>query len=399
MCRWNIHAQLMRNPFTRVVLIAVASVVLLVFVAFMIWLFKPAKRLEVFILDKTVPTKERREHKSLHWVLNHHKYVDTNHDLYNLKEDYYGFFPINPEKEQFDFRSLSIRDVDDISDSVDLAYYADTYGVYYNDWYTKEGPVVSGQQKVYGGLNHNDYLLLKALKEKGKTIVTEFVLLDKSASGLVRKKTENLLHLRWQGWIGRYFPSLDTGACPGWIIKLHRSQNKGRWPYTGPGIVLVHKYGKVMVLDTKKHLNSPLPMIITGSELGERSKLPGRIEYPNWFDIVQTDSTSRVMANFHLPTSARGDSLLESHRLSPEFPAIIHHEGDYKFYYFAGDFSQNPVSTTTSYFAGIKAIDFLFYNPNNNNSSARFFWQYYIPLVEGIMKETHQESIASSANE
>jgi len=74
-----------------------AIIFLLILVSFLLWFFKPKKELNVFLLDKTVPTKERNEHKSFHWVLNHNRYVKPDKERYKLKEDYYGFFPTNPE--------------------------------------------------------------------------------------------------------------------------------------------------------------------------------------------------------------------------------------------------------------------------------------------------------------
>jgi hypothetical protein len=385
----------MRNPFIRVILIVLSSILLGVLVAFLIWVLKPSHHLEVFILNKTVPTQERREHQSFHWVLNHEKYVKQDGGRYELKKDYYGFFPINPEKQQFDFRSLSLRDVETISEQVDLAYFADTYGVYYNDWYTENGPDVSGEQKVYGGLNQNDYLLLKALMEKGKTILTEFVLLDKSASGLVRKKTEDLLHLQWEGWIGKHFESLKPDSCPAWIVELYRSQNQGKWPFMSSGVILIHKYGKVVVLEDQTHLAGDMPVIQTRPQLARQYNLPDTIPYANWFDIIQTDSVGQVLANFQLKTTPAGDSILNNFRLKADFPAIIHHAADHRFYYFAGDFSQNNIRTTTSYFEGTGLVDFLFHT-QDQRSSTYFFYRYYRPLIRGILKETHQNARQAS---
>lgn len=381
----------MKKVFARALLALPVVLLLLIAGSFLIWAVKPSRPLDVFILNKTVPTQQRHEHRSLHWVLNHHKYVKKDNSRYQLKKDYYGFFPINPEEEKFDFRSLSLRDVERISDSVDMAFYADTYGVYYNDWYTGKGPDVSDTQKVYGGLNQNDYLLLKALKEKGKTIVTEFVLLDQSASNLVRRKTEELLHLQWEGWIGKYFSSLRPNAIPGWIRDLYNSRNKESWPYSGPGVVLIHKYGKVVVLEEGQHLDQAMPQIITQPQLAGRFTLPTRMPYPNWFDITLTDSTNQVAARFQLNTTSQGDSLLNNFRLKPTFPAIIQHKESYRFYYFAGDFSQNPVSTPASYFEGIHHLDFLLYD-DEPASSGRFFWKYYLPLTRGILREVYQDN-------
>jgi hypothetical protein len=366
---------------------------LLVLVSFLLWFFGPKKELNVFILDKTVPSKERKEHKSFHWVLNHNRYVKENQKRYRLKEDYYGFFPINAEKEQFDFKSVSLRDVESISRSVDFAYFADTYGVYYNDWYQKTKSKVRSEQKVYGDLNQNDYLLLKELINKGKTIVTEFVLLNKTTSGLVREKTEDLLKFHWEGWLGRYFHSLDTlknPDFPNWIVELYNNQNKQKWSFRNDGIVLIHKYGKIVVLDASKHLKEKGPTIHSNKKFAEKYHLPQTITYPYWFDIVKSNNPNHVSASFHIPANSYGDSILAENNLSTDFPAIINHSDNYSFYYFAGDFCQNPIYTTTSFFKGIRAIDFFFYSEENPDR-AEFFWKYYIPLMEGILEDTYSK--------
>ncbi len=371
-----------------------AVIFLLALLSFLIWFFNPKKTLEVFILNKTVPTKQRNEHKSFHWVLNNNRYVKSNHDRYKLKEDYYGFFPIDPEEQQFDFRNIALSEINQISSNSDIAYYADTYGVYYNDWYQNLEAKTKTEQKVYGGLNQNDYLLLKALIDKEKTIVTEFVLLNKTTSPQIRKKTEELLNFNWEGWIGRYFHSLDfeeNPDFPKWIVDLYEEQNDAKWNYKGSGIVLIHRFGTTIVLEGSRHLTRDVPEIQTQRKFAEKFGLPLILEYPYWFDIVTTNSPNETVAHFELPTTALGDSLLAGYDINATFPAIINHSGNYNLYYFAGDFCQNPVDTRLSFFSGIQWIDFLFYS-DDKADRAKFFWKYYIPLMKGILEDTYTET-------
>ena len=288
---------------------------------------------------------------------------------------------------------MNIADVRSISDSIDLAYYTDLYGVYYDNRYGKRSPHISPEQKVYGGLNQNDYLLLKALKEKHKTIVTEFILLDKPTSDLVRQKTENLFDLYWEGWVGKYFHSLDASKnrdFPEWIINLYKKQNNNTWPFKKDGVVLVHKYGKVLVLESDTHLNHPCPVIQTTENFQEKYQLPAKINYSNWFDVVSTGTTNTLGASFQLQTTEKGDSLLTKYNLNPSFPAIVHHSGSYNFFYFAGDFADNPVVKQTAYFKGVKTIE-RWINSDRSCNRVNFFWDYYIPLMEGIIDSTTQE--------
>lgn len=370
-------------------------------VSMLLWGVKPKKELDVFVLDKTVPTKERRKHKSLFWVLNHEKFVKPNQKPYKLSEDYFGFYPLSSEKEEFTFKSLAMTDLKPLAESVDVAYYTDTYGVYYKDWYSNKSPKLKPRQKVYGGLNHTDYLFLKELKEKGKTIITEFVMLGEPTSDLVRTKTEILFDIQWKGWIGKYFHTLDTvqtgqKAVPDWIVKLYMNRHNERWEFTEGGLVLVHKYGKVLVLEDTKELKGTALNLITSESFQEKYQLPEKLEYYNWFDIVLNTGDNEIPAHFKLNVTPKGDSLLTDNGLEPVFPAIIHKQSDYKFFYFAGDFSDNPIATWSYYFQGVRTLK-PFLGNRKNNSSGSFFWNYYVPLVDKILADCHKDKIKSES--
>ena len=54
-----------------------------------------------------------------------------------------------------------------------LVYFADTYGVFFNDWY--RGIIKARKsRKLYGGLNNNDFLLIKEMKDRNKLIIMEY---------------------------------------------------------------------------------------------------------------------------------------------------------------------------------------------------------------------------------
>src|SRR5512147_360050 len=58
-----------------------------------IWWWTPERRLDVAVLDNTVPDATYREHRGLFWVLNQQKYRSSTHGAYRAERDYYGFFP------------------------------------------------------------------------------------------------------------------------------------------------------------------------------------------------------------------------------------------------------------------------------------------------------------------
>jgi hypothetical protein len=138
------------------------------------WQLTPSKQLNILIVDKTVLTPDAREHRSLNWVLTYKKFVKSNGDLYKPAKDYMGFFP--GKKKRFtihDLKEMTESQIDSISDHYDAVYYTDSYGIYYNEWY-RDTLETEHSEKVYGGLDENDFLLIQKMKEKNKLVIAEF---------------------------------------------------------------------------------------------------------------------------------------------------------------------------------------------------------------------------------
>ncbi len=384
------------NKKILILIIAVGIILLTLIGSWLFWYIKPAKPLNIYILDKTVPTTDRTEHKSLVWLLNHNKFTLPDGSLYNVNKDYYGFFPLDTKSQEFDFKSLRIHDVKDAALDYDAVYYADTYGVYYNEWYKNQASDADISQKVYGGLNQNDYLLLKEMKELNKLIITEFNLYNAPTSGLIREKAEDMFGINWSGWTGKYFPSLDTSSnsyFPEWIVKLYMEQNNHQWPFKNSGIVLVHKFGTIAVLEHETHLSEKIPFIVSKPETVEKYGVPEKVYYPNWFDITYTGDRNDVLASFNLMVNAKGDSLLRSYNIRPVFPAVIEHDGDYRFYYFGGNFAANAINNKTAYFEGYHDL-MATLTRENYKSTKKFYRKFYLPLTSEIF-EDYYNSIQS----
>lgn len=370
-------------------IIIVGLLLIIVLGSWLLWFLKDEKPINVYILDKTVPTLKRTEHKSFNWILNHNRYVKPNGDLYDIDQDYYGFFPIHSKSQEFDFRSVRIHEIEDIAANYDMLYYTDTYGVYYNEWYKRGTKDVKHTQKVYGGLNQNDYLLLKEMKERKKLIITEFNLYNAPTNGLIREKVETLFELNWSGWTGKYFASLDTTngkKFPRWIVNLYMGQNNNQWPFKKAGIVLVHKFGTIAVLELDQHLTKEIPVIQAEQSMIERFGVPENTYYPQWFDITFAENKNDILANFTIHVNAKGDSILRKYNLKPVFPAVIEHTNDYRFYYFGGDFAENSVSNKTAFFEGYHNIVSVV-SRDNYKDTDKFYWQFYVPMMTRILDD------------
>ena len=353
------------------------------------WILKPSHTANILLMDKTVLTNEGLEHNAFDWVLSHRKYVKPDGNFYSPQKDYLGFFPLKNEEFSIkDLSKLTEYQLDSISTSLDMTYFTDTYGIYYNEWY-KQKDVTEHSAKVYGGLEKNDVIFLKKMKEKKKLILSEFNLFATPTSGSERIETELLLGLKWSGWTGRYFDQLDTvdnTTLPKWVVRLYKEQHQNKWPFTKPGIVFVHSNETLAILEKETDITNEVPLVKSFKYGVEKFNIPNEIRYPYWFEItLSTDTNNRVLSYYQLFPNERGDSILRHHNIPKIFPAAFENIKDSPFYYFCGDFTDSPVHNIFPKIIGIEYFMMFVQNNDDLNDRAPFFWRYYLPMTTKIL--------------
>ncbi|MEO6707377.1 MAG: hypothetical protein ABIN04_16170, partial [Ginsengibacter sp.] len=290
----------------RKIIIVLIAVLLLPLWMWLAWLLTSKKKLVAVIVDKTVEMSNGSQHASFTWVLNNQRFTKNATHLYKNSDDYFGFFPM--ENEKFRLKGLerfSPELLEKLSNDADIIYFTDTYGVYKNEWYKKKKEEGSGI--IYGGMSEQDIELLKKMKAKHKLIISEFNTIGSPTSDKVRGDFENLFGLKWSGWVGRYFSSLDTAInadLPAWIVSNYKSNYKGEWPFHAAGIVFVNTNGKVVILEKGNQLLEALPSIHVDADAQKKYNLPDQISYPFWFDVMQFDSSAnQPIAEFEVKTN------------------------------------------------------------------------------------------------
>jgi hypothetical protein len=376
----------MKKPLLITIIILVL-VLALPFINYLRWSFQVKKPIDVVILDKTVPTLERLNHKSLTWVLNNGRFVKKEKkNSYSFKKDYYGFAPTRPLKDRGNTKKeYHLSDLIDLPEKVDALYFADTYGVFFNDWYTGINKS-RRSRKIYGGMNNTDYLLVNEMKNRNKLIILEYNTFDYPTPAFESFRTQEKIGITFSGWSGKYFEKLDTTAknFPVWMTSMYRKEYKKPWTFTKPGIVLVSEKS-IIVLEQGTHLNDALPYIITETANCEKYGVPSSVAFDKWFDIVDP-LQSNVISKFKLETTTLGDTLLKGKMLSSSFPAVTQEPVNQRIYYFSGDFADNKVNFCTSRLKGFRGIKGLSYS-DKPNDTRRFFWLYYKPLVNTIFSD------------
>jgi hypothetical protein len=376
----------MKKPLLIVIIILVVILSLPV-VNLIRWTIQPKKPLDIITVDKTVPTPERIKHKSFTWVLTNERFVKKeNKRTYSYIKDYFGFIPTRPLREKGIGRNeYRLADVIPLAQKNDAIYFADTYGVFFNDWYIGINKSRKSR-KLYGGLNNNDYLLIKEMRDSNKLIILEYNSFDYPTAQFESVRVQEKLGITFSGWTGKYFSTLDTTSVdfPIWMTAMYRKQYKMPWKFTKPGIVIL-KEKEIIILEEGTHLKNSMPHILTDSVLTSNWGLRSSVAFDKWFDIIDP-LESKVISKFKLETTSIGDTLLLANALTNEFPAVIQEPVSKRIYYFSGDFASTNIPLWTARFKGVDKLKGILYS-DKPDDTRRFFWLYYRPLINGIFTD------------
>ncbi|WP_321516500.1 hypothetical protein [Marinifilum fragile] len=373
----------------KLVRVLVFLILIIPVISWLAWKLEKKRPINLLVIDKTTPEKNFSEHLSFFWVANQSKWVKPTGEEYDYSKDFLGFHP--GENGQYVIKDLKVFGKGSsahLADSLDVVFFADTYGIYNSNW--KDHPDY-GKDTIslfYGGLQAEEFNLLRELKRKGKTIIAEFNFFASPTSPIIRKQTEQLLGVNWSGWIGKYYHSLDTlinPEIPQWLPELYRKNYNSEYQFRKGGIVLVNNREQIIILEQDVHLNEGLPILKSFLSTQLEYNVPEEVYYPFWFDINEANARNHVLANFEIDVNEKGKRLLDSLNVPNKFPAIIEHDKDYKFLYFACDFSDNNMGIYSSYFRGIENISSAFYSPDQIKDRKMFFWNYYRPFMLTVM--------------
>ncbi|MGC1391669.1 MAG: hypothetical protein WA816_11580 [Bacteroidales bacterium] len=370
-----------------IVVIIVAVIIALPVINLIRWSIQQKKPLDIIIVDKTVPTLEREHHKPFDWILTNERFVKKETKTsYSFRKDYYGFFPKRPLRDhKWDRNEYRLTDLINIANKNDAIYFTDTYGVFFNDWYRGINKSRKSR-KIYGGLNNNDFLLLKEMKDRNKLIIMEYNSFDYPTAQFESVKTQEKLGITFSGWTGKYFSSLDTSRTdfPIWMTAMYRKEYKKQWTFTKPGIVIL-KEKDIIVLEDGKQLKNPMPQIITDAASSQKYGVVPSVAFDQWFDIIDP-LQNKVISKFKLDTTPLGDSLLINNALLNEFPAVVQDPVAQRTYYFSGDFATYNVPFWTARLTGVEKLKGILFS-DKPDDTRRFFWLYYRPLIKGIFNE------------
>lgn len=352
------------------------------------WYLQPKTRLNVCLLDKTVLTVKDgndidihsayRKHQGFFWLLEQQRYVFEDGRFYDYTADYFG--PLLDAAGQIQ----SVRELSTLEYTPDLMYVADVYGAvddtygYYNQGAAKGS-----------GISVDDMSVISYAYENGATVVAEMELFNSNLDSSVYAQLSSLCGVHPTGWVGRYIYDLqDFTDVPDWAPPMYEKQEGVTWQFSGPGILLVSA-DKIIVLEQKTDFDSKnLLRVRVNEEYKKQFRHCSKVNFYNWFEIVEPNSGTDVIASFSLDVNATGMEKLKGVLKTPTFAAAMckRVEGKAPVYYFAGDFNDYVSRENYNRFLFADRI-FRWISYDRQGDISHFYWNFYNPLMKQILAD------------
>ena len=384
-----------------------AILLLLVIIIFVGWHLVPRHIMKVAVLDKTVLSysldnniiKDNvyRKHQGLYWILEQQKYVKADGTYYDFKEDYYG--PMLDEEGSYKKESVYLKSM---PEAPDLMYISDAYGLIDDTF-----GYFHGDDPSKAGISQDDMSAISYAYESGATIVAETALFSSPMSESVYSQLTTLCGVTPTQWVGRYIFDLeDFSDVPDWAPPMYEQQEGVEWRFTGPGILLVSRDGKIIILEQNTDFNTKnLLKVYINSDKRKEFINVTKANFYNWFELVEPNYGTEQIATFEFDLNAVGmekiKNVIPNKITTPRFCAITRKvtPNHAPVYFFSGDFNDYTSGHRYGRFLLANQIYKLF-SFDRQGDMTNFYWNFYNPLMRKILKDIRTtEYVDNSAEE
>lgn len=364
-----------------------AAIIIIALMIVLIWFIKPAKTLNIAILDKTVPAtaadgesylgdvnNNYRKHLGLNWVTNYLKIKNPKtNELYDYTNDYYG----NKIDEQGNV--VKTDGITDIKSAPDLLYLGDCYGI---------------ENSENRGLTSDEMNTVAYCNSMGSTIIGEQDILTTGTDSKVSAQLQELFGFSYTGWSGRYiFDLADLSDVPKWAPGMYQKKYGVEWRCSGPGVLLVSTSGDIIVLEESTDFKSKNLMKIAVTDDYDSEFSSNTVNYYSWFELIQPSKNTETVAEYTFNLNSQGMEKFAPVSSSPTFAAVTRTSTKYGGvnYYFAGDFNDFVTETKPYQFIG---ADFVWrmISFDKEGDITNFYWNFYEPMMKKIIKDCSEKA-------
>ena len=350
------------------------------------WSKLPSSQMNIWVVDKTVPKPDYREHKALTWVINHEKILNSKTgDIFKQDEDYYGYFPLGGRK-------FEIKPIPTKVEYPDMIFLTDTYGVYQDDL-TVTTAFDASNNKIYGGLDADEVKSIQDNLGNGNMIVGEFNIASDPTGTGNRKALEEIFSVNWSGWKARSYDDLLKGLeVPDKIVELYEAQTGQAWKFKGEGFVFISDDDKVIILKKGEDYTGDGFLVKFRDEYKDKYSVDKDVPIKQWIEVISAKQED-IIADYYCEFSESGKNKLAEYGIAESFPSVVKSSHpQYTSYYFAGDFadaqSNIPLYNFNNY-EKLKLKTTKYYK----EKPEYFYWNCYVPMIQTILAEAKESKL------
>ncbi|MCB9508406.1 MAG: hypothetical protein H6697_12185 [Myxococcales bacterium] len=349
-----------------------------------IWtLQKPSDR-HVVVVDYTVPYDNYHSHRGLMWALNYAKVPAPGPTgRWDRTRDYIGYQPAD--------RANPVRLSETPLGSADLLVLADAYGVYQMDLEILAGTRVQPTRspQLFGGISHEDIDALEEFVGAGRDLLVEFNSLPPPTGPDERARMEELLGVKWTGWVGRVFPDLhDITDVPDWFEPFFEEHFPGRPLPTDPSLVMFSYEGELIVVSHPDYGHIAPRVRFTPAAADRLGDLRADAPLYKWFALVDPGPQALELAELLLPELVLTSEEFHEAGLHLSYPAltefVVGRSHRFSMPIDGGNIPFDPGRYTV---AGVHRGQALLNRRRDTLALEPVFWQFYVPVMLKILRD------------
>jgi hypothetical protein len=355
-----------------------------IWVSHLVWRFEPKRRLNLLVVDYSVPSDNYWNHKGLFWMLNHYRILPpTGKDIWRIETDYIGFDPTG------DGTGTRIADVP--LHAYDWIYLADTYGVHVRDR-TPSHPEAVVNGFIFGGLSREDAQALEGFAKRGN-IVSEFNSLSDPTPKEARQIMSEIMGIEWHSWAGRFVSEFQKvpEQYP-WFTALYRL-NYGKTPLPiGPGMMLIGKNEELVVLHGAVFERSMPTLALTPLGRDWIKRPVGTPPYYGWFGVVTAMGDTEVLAEIEMPNPEGWEAAYRPKGVPRRFPLLTRRRvGRHQHIYIAANISVVDEVPNHYGLAYLPKLLSVIHRRRDSQDHGPAYWQFFVPVVGKILLDASRE--------
>ena len=348
---------------------------------FVWWYFTPSKNLDIVLMNKTFPLIKDDNNKitgldyskqrGLYWLIGHLGIENpSSKKTYDERKDYYGNF--------LDGEGLVNKPFEKLTNNPDVIFLSDMYG-------TGKSKINGDEPVGISGLTKEEIGLIATYYAKGTTVIGEYNIAGDPTLVSVSEELESVFGLHFTGVAGKFFSNLTAETdVPKWIRDIYEKQYGRQWDLEGGGIVVAGNDRIVVLQRDVDFIGKSIQIAMNKDFAGMYGTKT--VDYYNWFEIVEPDENSKVLASYDLNLTKAGKKQLEPFGIDGKFPAIIEKKSvQQQSIYLAGDFTDYRGPKKIKEFTGAPTL-YKYFSVSNEGDLSYFYWHFYIPFMSQTLK-------------